>query len=458
MLPGQILGDRYQIQSQLGKQTGRHTFLAQDLKTGTTVVVKLLIFSPDFKWTDLNLFEREAETLKHLDCRSIPEYIDYFEVRTDTYQGFALVQSYIEAKSLKEQIETGRKFSEADLQELAKSILGILIYLHGLNPPIIHRDLKPSNILLKDRSGHSIGNVYLIDFGSVQTVSQQGQSTLTIVGTYGYMPPEQFGGRTVAASDLYSLGATLIYLATGIHPADLPQKDGKIQLNNLANLSPAFVHWLGQLIEPSLEKRFVSAQAANQALNTLHEMQLTASNLEKPAGSRVQLQKSEEKIKISLPPEGFTPDLIGIGFFSIFWNTFLLVPTGGVVVRRIDVWFLLFLLPFWFVGLGVSTFIIYRLIGEEIITIDRQEMVAIRRIFGWTIGKKKMEREHINRLVKADSYYDEDGDYVPMALTICAGTKEYTISSKTKKYLSEPEIEWLAAELSQWLGIPITNK
>jgi serine/threonine protein kinase len=648
MLPGQILGDRYQIQSQLGKQTGRRTFLAQDLKTGTTVVVKLLIFSPDFEWTDLKLFEREAETLKHLDCRSIPEYIDYFEVRTDTYQGFALVQSYIEAKSLKEQVETGRKFSESELQELAKSILGILIYLHGLNPPVIHRDLKPSNILLKDRSGHSIGNVYLIDFGSVQTVAQQEQATLTIVGTYGYMPPEQFGGRTVAASDLYSLGATLIYLATGIHPADLPQKDGKIQLNNLANLSPAFVHWLGQLIEPSLEKRFVSAQAATQALNTLHEMQLTASNLEKPAGSRVQLQKSEEKIeislppegftpkligiefffifvvltgvvfsiplwmswffllfslpfwfvglgmlyqiiyclkgkeiitidrqemvairrifgwtigkkkmarehinklvisdgdqvyvpmtltiwagikkytiggretssllaylsepeiewlaselsqwlgipitnralntlqemqltssnlekpagsrvqlqkseekiKISLPPEGFTPDLIDIGFFSIFWNTFLLVFTGVFV--RIDVWFLLFLLPFWFVGLGVSTFIIYCLKVEEIITIDRQEIVAIRRIWGLTLsGKKKMAREHINKLVKADSYYDEDGDYVPMALTICAGTKEYTISSKTKKYLSEPEIEWLAAELSQWLGIPITNK
>ena len=678
MLPGQILGDRYQIQSQLGKQTGRRTFLAQALKTGTTVVVKLLIFSPDFEWTDLKLFEREAETLKHLDCRSIPEYIDYFEVQTDTYQGFALVQSYIEAKSLKEQIETGRKFSEADLHELAKSILGILVYLHGLNPPVIHRDLKPSNILLKDRSGHSIGNVYLIDFGSVQTVAQQEQATLTIVGTYGYMPPEQFGGRTVAASDLYSLGATLIYLATGIHPADLPQKDGKIQLNNLANLSPAFVHWLGQLIEPSLEKRFVSAQAANQALNTLHEMQLTASNLEKPAGSRVQLQKSEEKIeisllakdhgfifrsigfivgvivyvslvaialsilsallvptvgavsggdwfwllfslpfwfvglgmlfglnyfvliyslkgkeikkiipitidsqgflltypekmarkinklvidgsyhtkdsdgdqvyvpmtltiwagikkytiggreassllaylsepeiewlaselsqwlgipitnralntlqemqltssnlekpagsrvqlqkseekiKISLPPEGFTPKLIFLGAFAIAWNAFLLVWTGGAV--SIPLWmswfFLLFSLPFWFVGLGMLYQIIYCLKGEEIITIDRQEIVAIQRIWGLTLsGKKKMAREHINKLVKADSYHtkDSDGDrvYVPMALTIWAGTKEYTIGGRFSG-LSEPEIEWLAAELSQWLGIPITNK
>jgi serine/threonine protein kinase len=473
MLQGQILGDRYQIQSQLGKQTGRHTFLAQALKTGTAVVVKLLIFSPDFKWTDLNLFEREAETLKHLDCRSIPEYIDYFEVQTDTYQGFALVQSYIEAKSLKEQVETGRKFSESELQELAKSILGILIYLHGLNPPVIHRDLKPSNILLKDRSGHSIGNVYLIDFGSVQTVSQQGQSTLTIVGTYGYMPPEQFGGRTVAASDLYSLGTTLIYLATGIHPADLPQKDGKIQLNNLANLSPAFVHWLGQLIEPSLEKRFVSAQAANQALNTLQEMQLTASNLEKPAGSRVQLQKSEEKIEISLlaKDHGFIFRSIGFIVGVIVYVSLvaialsilsaLLVPTVGAVYGG-DWFLLLFSLPFWFVGLGMlfglNYFVlIYSLKGKEIkkiipITIDSQGFLLTY--------PEKMARK-INKLVIDGSYHtkDSDGDrvYVPMTLTIWAGIKKYETSSLLA-YLSEPEIEWLASELSQWLGIPITNR
>ncbi|MDJ0669962.1 MAG: serine/threonine protein kinase, partial [Microcystis sp. M53598_WE2] len=92
-----------------------------------------------------------------------------------------------------------------------------------------------------------------------------------------------------------------------------------------------------------------------------------------------------------------------------------------------------------------------------------QEIVAIQRILGWKLpGKKKMARQHINKLVKTDSYHSKDGDgdqvYVPMALTIWAGTKEYTISSQTKAYLSQPEIEWLAAELSQWLGIPITNK
>ncbi|MGB3534227.1 MAG: protein kinase [Microcoleaceae cyanobacterium] len=85
-------------------------------------------------------------------------------------------------------------------------------YLHSHLHPVIHRDIKPSNILLTDRSGNSPGTVYLVDFGSVKTVIQSG--TITIVGTYGYMPTEQFGGKTTPASDLYSLGATLIYLIT----------------------------------------------------------------------------------------------------------------------------------------------------------------------------------------------------------------------------------------------------
>jgi serine/threonine protein kinase len=68
--------------------------------------------------------------------------------------------------------------------------------------------------------------------------------TRTVVGTYGYMPQEQFGGRTVPASDLYSLGCTIIYLVTGTHPADLPQKDFRIQFQQVANLSPSFANWL----------------------------------------------------------------------------------------------------------------------------------------------------------------------------------------------------------------------
>jgi eukaryotic-like serine/threonine-protein kinase len=207
------LNDRYQIQQSLGKKAGRQTFLALDEQTQMPVVVKLLTFAPDFEWADLKLFEREAETLKSLDHPAIPRYLDYFEVASPSRKGFALVQSYIAAKSLAQQLQAGRTFSEAEVKQLAESLLEILDYLHSQQPPVIHRDIKPSNLLLGDRSGNHVGQVYLVDFGSVQTLVAQEGGTITVVGTYGYMPPEQYGGRAMPASDLYSLGATLIGVA-----------------------------------------------------------------------------------------------------------------------------------------------------------------------------------------------------------------------------------------------------
>ncbi|MFM6157161.1 MAG: protein kinase domain-containing protein, partial [Sphaerospermopsis kisseleviana] len=134
-------------------------------------------------------------------------------------------------------------------------------------------------ILLGERSGNSVGKVYLVDFGSVQTVLASETGTRTIVGTYGYMPQEQFGGRTVPASDLYSLGCTLIYLITGTQPPDLPQKNFRIQFEQVANLSPSLTNWLKKMIEPSLEKRLASAKSALTALekpeNTVNITALT---------------------------------------------------------------------------------------------------------------------------------------------------------------------------------------
>ncbi|HEY9609940.1 serine/threonine-protein kinase [Allocoleopsis sp.] len=262
----EILRDRYEVQQRLGKKAGRQTLLARDLNTQELVVIKLLSFSSDFNWDDLKLFEREAQTLQSLSHPALPRYLDSFELDTPNGKGFAMVQSYIEAPSLEEHLKTGRTFTEGEIKQLAKALLEILTYLHGQKPPLIHRDIKPSNILLTNRSGNSVGQVYLVDFGSVQTLASQEGRTVTVVGTYGYMPPEQFGGRAVPASDLYSLAATLITLATRAHPADLPQKDMRIEFQQAAHLSHGFTDWLSQMIEPSLDRRFTSTESALQAL------------------------------------------------------------------------------------------------------------------------------------------------------------------------------------------------
>jgi serine/threonine protein kinase len=259
-----IFNDRYQIRKQLSTKPGRRIFMAQDLQSGNLVIVKILLFDPDFKWKEHELFEREAQTLKNLDHPAIPKYLDYFDISTNNYHGFALVQTYIDAPSLESLIQDGRKFSENELVELADKILSILNYLHQQNPIVIHRDIKPSNILLTNRSGNSVGELYLVDFGCVQITTRE-YGTITVVGTYGYIPPEQFGGKALPASDLYSLGMTIIYLAKGIHPAELPQANGQYKIESL-QLGKRFQKWLEKMIKSSLDQRFSSAQVAQEFL------------------------------------------------------------------------------------------------------------------------------------------------------------------------------------------------
>ena len=103
-MKGEILGEHYQIQQQLGKQTGRRTLLVRDMRTQELAVIKLLLFGGDFQWHHLKLFQREAEVLKSLSHPAIPRYLDSFDLDLPKRKGFALVQSYIDAKSLEEQV------------------------------------------------------------------------------------------------------------------------------------------------------------------------------------------------------------------------------------------------------------------------------------------------------------------------------------------------------------------
>ncbi len=305
-LIGQTINGRYQLQSLLGQNAGRQTFLATDLCPSADidaepqVVVKLFLFGLASTWESFKLFEREVATIQALEHPSIPTYIDAFETETDLGKGFALVQTYVPCQSLRDWMATGRRFTEADLVQIATAMLRILADLHALQPPVIHRDIKPSNILLGDRSGNSPGQVFLVDFGSVQAVDSG--STRTVVGTYGYMPLEQFGGRAISASDLYSLGATLIYLATGQHPADLPQKTLRIDFASQVSLSQPLVNWLTWLTDPDVAQRPQSAAAALERLQSLDRHNLSPT--QPPAAAPFQhiaIRATPDRVDIDLP-------------------------------------------------------------------------------------------------------------------------------------------------------------
>jgi serine/threonine protein kinase len=276
----QILQNRYQLERLLGNNGIRQTWLAKDLQANedddSRVVVKLLAFGGAVQWDDLKLFEREAQILKQLKHPRIPQYIDYFCI-DDRSLWFGLVEEYIPGESLKEKLADNRRFTEKQARKIAIDVLKILVYLHELNPLVLHRDVKPSNLMLGEDN-----RVHLIDFGAVQDKAVKEGVTFTVVGTYGYAPMEQFGGKAVPASDLYALGATLIHLLTGIPPAELPQRDLRIQFANLVNLTPHFVAWLEKLTEPAPENRFPTAHEALESLKSGSGLQLVKVNKSSP--------------------------------------------------------------------------------------------------------------------------------------------------------------------------------
>jgi serine/threonine protein kinase len=457
-----LLKQRYQIQRQLGERFGQQTLLALDLQTQDLVVVKLLLFNSTLKWETFKLFEREALTLKKLTHPAIPRYLDYFEIETASGKGFALIQSYINADSLEEQVKAGRTFNENELKQIAKAILEVLIYLHNRYPPIVHRDVKPSNILLTNGSDNSIGQIYLVDFGSIQAATSDG-GTRTVVGTYGYMPPEQFGGRAVATSDLYGVGTTLIYLASGQHPADLPQKNLRLCFENYVSFSPSFIDWLQWMTEPALDLRLESAERALRALEdgTLRNKKLPLTA--KPADSKVILMKKSDALRIYIPPSGFSINLLFMIGFAVIWNGFLVNWYGmSISTWTSGGWFAAFFaLLHLGVGLWLILQILFTLFGQVLLHIDQEKIFLRYQLFGFRYHHPRPASRHqIIKLEQTQTSYKRDSEghrikFEPQ-INIWAGTKKFEIGGEG--LLSEIELDWLVHEISDWLSLPVIQK
>ncbi|MEU6055273.1 PQQ-binding-like beta-propeller repeat protein [Streptomyces xanthochromogenes] len=120
-----------------------------------------------------------------------------------------LATAYLPAPSLSDAVAAHGAMPEPTVRTLAAGLADALAAIHAAG--VVHRDLKPSNILLADDGPR------VIDFGIARAVEGAGLTgTGQIVGTAGYMPPEQINGRTsTAAGDVFSLGATLAFAASG---------------------------------------------------------------------------------------------------------------------------------------------------------------------------------------------------------------------------------------------------
>jgi serine/threonine protein kinase len=301
-----ILQSRYQLLECLGENGGRHTWAATDQKLDQIVVIKILAFPNHIDWQVLKLFEREAEILRTIDHPCIPKYRDFFTLDDRTIW-YCLVEDYIPGKSLKQLLDQGTHFPESQLRDIAKQVLSILVYLHSLSPPIYHRDIKPSNLIWGEDD-----RVYLVDFGAVQDKAPTMGITFTVVGTYGYTPIEQFAGRAVPSSDLYALGATIVHLATGRSPADLPQENFRLQFLEYVTLPIPLLQWLTRMVEPEASQRFQRADRALEALEIDSSVNWQNQGrsrrtppqrvVPKPLGTKISVQNTGERLVISTDP------------------------------------------------------------------------------------------------------------------------------------------------------------
>lgn len=481
----QVLQGRYQLQQQLGNNAGRQTWLATDIliSPAQPVTVKLLAFSPQMKWDDFKLFEREASVLKQLNHPRIPKYRDYFSLDKQTGAGlcwFGLVQDYMPGCSLQQLLDRGKRFTEIQVRSIATQVLEILTYLHKLNPSVLHRNIKPSNLILgKDKQ------VYLVDFGAVQNTAAVEGVTFTVVGTSGYAPLEQFLGKAVPPSDLYALGATLIHLLTGISPADLPQHNLRFQFQDQVSINSSLVSWIEALTEPDLELRLRTASQALKALKTGRFIHYSLKTIQPPFDTKIQILKSPKQLIIKISWQGrwllkdliiWLGELILVLILAASWLwlallfillllgillIFILILLFNVNLRQVDFFGLNLIIIF--LSLFLLLYLLKTLLkaGGRELTKLANSMERIKLEIDGTSSIKFDRSKFViqHRYLKYFSF-EQQGITSNNTLQVFTdkGYKKVCILSNLKQryYLgktsSKAECQWLVKEIQEWLA------
>jgi serine/threonine protein kinase len=248
---------RYYIMEPLGTGGQASTYRAIDRDTDRPVAVKVVSLRKLRQWKTFDLFEREVAVLRSLDHPGIPAYIDSYA--SEATGDYFLVMELIEGQSLRDLMLAGRRFSPTQLREIFDQILDILAYLHGLNPAVVHRDIKPANLVMTPK-----GRVCLVDFGGVRRAMRpEGGSTM--IGTFGYMAPEQLHGTATPSSDVYALGATMAALCTGTEAEALPREGLAVDVAAL-DVPPWLRTVLVRMLAPDPRDRFASVEDVRSAL------------------------------------------------------------------------------------------------------------------------------------------------------------------------------------------------
>ena len=268
------LADRYRIERELGRGGMATVYLAEDLKHGRQVAIKLM--TPEVAAAiGPERFRREIEIAARLNHPNILVLHDSGVADGRQYY----VMPYIEGESLKAKIAREGRLSVEDSLRLAREIAGALSHAH--HHGLIHRDVKPENVLLSD------GIALVADFGIAHVAESDDATALTAVGTSlgtpSYMAPEQINGSAAidGRADVYSLACVVYEMLTGKPPFSGPipflvHQHLTVQPLPLRELRPEVPQGVADAIAKALAKRpedryetaarFAEALTADQTL------------------------------------------------------------------------------------------------------------------------------------------------------------------------------------------------
>lgn len=204
-LIGRTLGDRYRIDSLIGRGGMADVFRGTDTMLVRPVAIKVLTERGE---TDGDRFLREARSMAKLNHRNIVAVYDAGRTEDHAY----IVMELIEGRTLAS-IPPAEQTVHGALRHYVE-ILEALQYAHENG--VYHRDVKPANVMVLAN-----GSVKVMDFGLARNASEMSSATSAgeIVGTIAYLPPERFLGKSAdARSDLYSVGIMLYETFTGTLP------------------------------------------------------------------------------------------------------------------------------------------------------------------------------------------------------------------------------------------------
>lgn len=261
----------YQIVSELGRGAMGIVYKGHDPNIDRFVAIKTISLHTrdDFSEQLEARFKIEAQAAGRL---THPNIISIYEFGEDAGSAF-IAMEYVEGYSLSELIKSGKQLGISDILHIMQKVLAALQYAHDKG--VVHRDIKPSNIMYT----HD-GEVKIADFGIARLESSTRTQVGAVLGTPGYMSPEQIQGQRVDnRSDLFSSGILLYELLTGeraFASSNIPSTTYKLVHTELpppSKLCPTVPQAFDLVVAAALAKqpdnRFQSAREFLTALNSI---------------------------------------------------------------------------------------------------------------------------------------------------------------------------------------------